>query len=695
MFRYGLTIFLGAFLIFQVQPILSRAILPWFGGSPSVWTTCLLFFQVMLVAGYGYAHFVSGKLSARNFTLLHFVLLAVALFFLPISPSESWKPIAGEAPTLRLLLLLLVTISLPYVLLSASSPLLQKWFHKQHQETPYRLFALSNAGSLLGLLSYPFLFEPTLSVRAQSSFWSISFFLYVICFVWCGAKTLKKPKKEALKAMARARVGEQEDQMKPASTPFNEWFPWVLLPACASLLLLAITNQISQNISVVPFLWVLPLSLYLLSFILCFSGTWSYNRRLWTPLFILSTGVVLYSRLVGLPMVFQMVVYAALLLSACMLCHGELARLKPSPERLTLYFFLVSIGGAMGGLSVSVVAPMLFNDYWELHLGIVLTFLLIGWFFYRGAVGQGKGAKNTSAVGWTVALLIIGFFLWRDVSERTHATIDQVRNFYGTLRVTEEDVGLITEKRVMFHGDIVHGMQYTAKERRNHPTTYYGLESGLNYAIRRHPKRSAREANPRDFIPMRIGVVGLGVGTAAIYGLPEDVIRFYEIDPEVKGVAEEHFTYLQNSLAQLEFDLGDARTVLENQDPQNFDVLIVDAFSGDAIPVHLITSEAFRLYLRHLNEKGVLAFHVSNKFMDLKPLILGLTKQAKLTIGYIPSSEDANRGTFEAHWILVSKDPDYFGDEVVRSALRPFPEYAEYVVWSDDFSNLLDLLFTK
>ena len=258
--------------------------------------------------------------------------------------------------------------------------------------------------------------------------------------------------------------------------------------------------------------------------------------------------------------------------------------------------------------------------------------------------------------------------------------------------MTKENTGLETEKHILFHGSIVHGMQYTSEGRRNYPTTYYSLRSGLNYAIRRHPKRSAREVNPRNFTPMRIGVVGLGVGTAAIYGLPEDLIRFYEIDPDVKTVADEHFTYLQNSLAELEFDIGDARTMLESQAPQNFDVLIVDAFSGDAIPAHLITSEAFELYLRHLNDSGVLAIHISNKFMDLKPLILGLTQKAKRAIGWIPSEEDTPRGVFEADWILVAKDPGFFEDEQVRSVLRPFPIYPEYIVWTDDFSNLFDLL---
>ena len=690
MVRYGITIFLGAFLIFQVQPIISRAILPWFGGSPSVLTTCMLFFQVMLVVGYGYAHFVSSRLSVRNFTLLHFALLAIALFFLPITPSEFWKPVAGEEPTLRLLLLLLVTISLPYLLLSASSPVLQWWFHRQHQETPYRLFALSNVGSLLGLVSYPFLVEPILTVSQQSGVWSVSFVLYALCVAWCGAPFLKKPKKEALKAMARAKGEAPESVSTP--TLVREWVPWILLPACASLLLLAITNQICQNIAVVPLLWILPLSLYLVSFILCFNRNRRYNRRIWAPLFLLSTCAVLYALLLGMPMLLQVAVYSSLLFSACMLCHGELAYLKPPPEKLTLYFLLISIGGACGGFAVSVIAPLMFNDYWELHIGIVFTALLVGFFFFRGSIRQKGFYHRIIVAGWYTAVLIISVFLWRDFSDRTRSTIEQLRNFYGTLSVTKENTGLETEKHILFHGSIVHGMQYTSEGRRNYPTTYYSLRSGLNYAIRRHPKRSAREVNPRNFTPMRIGVVGLGVGTAAIYGLPEDLIRFYEIDPDVKTVADEHFTYLQNSLAELEFDIGDARTMLESQAPQNFDVLIVDAFSGDAIPAHLITSEAFELYLRHLNDSGVLAIHISNKFMDLKPLILGLTQKAKRAIGWIPSEEDTPRGVFEADWILVAKDPGFFEDEQVRSVLRPFPNYPEYIVWTDDFSNLFDLL---
>lgn len=695
MIRYGITIFLGAFLIFQVQPIISRAILPWFGGSPSVWTTCMLFFQVMLVAGYGYAHFLSKKLSARNFVILHFSLLAIALIFLPITPSEAWKPAADEGPTLRLLLLLVVTISLPYLVLSASSPVLQSWFHQQHKKTPYRLFALSNLGSLLGLLTYPFLFEPTLTVRHQSIFWSFSFVIYALCFAWCGSVFLKKPKpkKEELKAKARAKKQPtEESQTKSTPTPASEWIPWIILPACASLLLLAVTNQISQNIAVVPFLWILPLSLYLISFIICFDRARWYKRNIWGTLFLISIGAALVARIIGMPMILQVTTYSLFLFSVCMLCHGELARIKPPPEKLTHYFLLISIGGALGGLSVSVIAPMLFNDFWELHLGILFTAIVLTFFLFREK-SRKKGIYSYLPISaWIIAILTMSIFLWHDFSNRTQTNIEQLRNFYGTLSVKEENVGLETEKRILFHGDIVHGMQYTAKSRRNHPTTYYGLKSGLNYAIRRHPKRSAREADRANFTPMRIGAVGLGVGTAAIYGLPEDVMRFYEIDPDVKTVAEKHFTYLENSLAQLEYDLGDARTLLEDQAPQNFDVLIVDAFSGDAIPVHLITAEAFQLYLGHLNDKGVLAFHISNKFMDLKPLLLGLTQQAKRAIGRISSEEDTTHGAFEAEWILIAKDPSFFDDEEVIKALSPFPEYADYIVWTDDYSNLLKVL---
>ncbi|MCB1122019.1 MAG: fused MFS/spermidine synthase, partial [Verrucomicrobiae bacterium] len=660
--------------------------------SPSVWTTCMLFFQVLLVGGYGYAHFVSRKLSARNFAILHFALLGVALFFLPITPSESWKPLAGEDPTAHLLLLLLLTIGLPYLLLSASSPILQWWFHMQHEKTPYRLFALSNVGSLLGLISYPFLVEPIFTVRHQSGFWSIVFILYTICLAWCGVIFLKNPKNEAFQAGSNTRNKEATNPTVSTPTSFHDWISWIFLPGIASLLLLAITNQISQNISVVPFLWILPLSLYLISFILCFSRDRQYTRVLWVPIFLVSASAVLYARILGMPIILQVAAYCTLLFSACMLCHGELARIKPPPEKLTLYFFLISIGGALGGFCVSIIAPLVFNDYWELHFGIVFTSLLVGYFFLSGRK-RSKGFLNLLPVAsWFAVTLLVGFFLWSDVSDRTRSSIEQSRNFYGTLKVTAENTGLVTEKHILFHGDIVHGMQYTDERRQNYPTTYYSLESGLNYAIRRHPKRSAREADPRHFTPMRIGIVGLGVGTIAAYGLPEDVFRFYEIDPDVKTVADTHFTYLRNSLAQLEFAIGDARTLLASQDPQDFDVLIVDAFSGDAVPVHLITFEAFQLYLSHLNETGVLAFHISNKFLDLKPLILGLTRQAKRTIGWIRSKEDNTRGAFEADWIIVAKDPSYFDDKLVQAALRPFPEYPELIVWTDDFSNLLDVL---
>ena len=697
MARYGITIFLSAFLLFQVQPIIAKAILPWFGGSPSVWTTCMLFFQTLLVAGYAYAHFLSQRLSTRGFTLLHFALIGLAFLFLPIIPAEIWRPTGNEAPAMRLLLLLFATICLPYLVLSASNPLLQSWFHEEHGTTPYRLFALSNLGSLLGLLTYPFIVEPNFTIRSQAIIWSVVFAAYAACFVWCGVRRLQhfsKPQTASPKAKAASEPARK--------ISVREWTPWIALPACASLLLLAITNQICQNIAVIPFLWVAPLSLYLLSFIICFDHARWYDRRIWAPFFVVSLGAIIWTRFGEPSILIHIAIYLVGLLSACMLCHGELARLKPPPSRLTLYYLLISIGGALGGLAVSVIAPLIFNDYWELHVGLVLTAALLCFHLFRHPEKSTEEfdslLKFTRNV-WIGGIVILIVCLSLDVKTRCQATLETVRNFYGTLRVTEAHVGENTHRYLLYHGDIVHGTQFSYRTRRFRPTTYYGPDSGVSYAIRRHPTRLGRHAPdtnappPRiDFPPLRIGAIGLGVGTVAAYAKTNDVLRFYEIDPDVKTLAEKRFSYLANCQGDLEFSIGDARNNLTREAPQNFDVLILDAFSGDAIPAHLLTAEAFDLYWKHLKPDGVLAVHVSNAHLDLKPVVMGLAKRSEKSAALVVNQDADRFGVYESDWVLVSNNQEFLLDRELDAVLKPFPPDAKPIVWTDDFSDLFSIL---
>jgi len=680
MLLYALTILVSAFLLFQVQPIIARIILPWFGGSAAVWTTCLLFFQSVLLFGYVYAHWLYGRWKPRWQLMVHSILLAVSLAVLPITPSAYWKPAGGADPTWGILLLLAANVGLPYFLLSTTGPLLQAWYSRQYKDAvPYRLYALSNLGSMLALISYPMLVEPWLGTHRQALTWSWAYAAFVVL---C-ASTAWRAAAAAPQMLIRA-----EHHPPAADHLRGRTFFWVALPACASILLLAVTNHLSQNIAAMPFLWILPLSLYLLSFILCFDNSWWYKRSIFLGLFAVAVGTMAYAlspEFQNNPIKVMIPFFAAGLFVCCMVCHGELARLKPHPSRLTSYYVAIALGGALGGAFVALIAPRVFSGYFELPVGLVVSAVVVLAALRRdpesGLAGPWLQPKPLGAVVLTLA---VAAFLGYVINERVRDARLMVRNFYGGLKVVDEmsdDDNNIEHVRRLMHGTITHGEQFLSAKLRRFPTTYYGADSGVGLSIRQC----------QNLGPVRVGVIGLGTGTLAAYGRPGDYFRFYEINPLVLRLAHSEFTFLEDCPAKHEVALGDARLSLERENPENFDVLAVDAFSGDAIPVHLLTHEAFLLYFRHLKPDGVLAVHVSNKYLDLTPVV----KLAAVSIGKdvrLVDTEDEPHDVFGSTWMLVTSNSAFFDLALMKHAVLMVPRSDRLQAWTDDYSNLFRIL---
>lgn len=909
MFRFAITIFLSAFLLFQVQPLTGRYILPWFGGGPSIWTACMLFFQILLLGGYLYSHLLTSRLSARRQVQVHGVLVLLSLLWLPIAPDVMWKPTAGEAPLSRILLLLCATVGAPYFVLSTTGPLMQRWFTWTSPGTsPWRLYALSNVGSLLALLSYPFVFEPILTLRSQVLSWSVLYVGYVVLAALCVVPVWRLG--QALIAGGAESGGEQSASAQTAAderTPRPSLLTmglWLLLAAASSVMFLATTNQLCIDVATVPFLWILPLSLYLLSFILCFDSPRWYNRSVFAVLLILGFPVVSDVLLDGADagLVLQIAVFSTVLFAGCMCCHGELYGLRPAARWLTLYFVVISAGGALGGLFVALGAPRLFSGYYEYHSGLALVaaavflamicqrvwlltprlhfwvlaaaaaaqlviqsgwFLLpveknlsdadwtilvsgfgglltvgllvtslqperfqrvsllwsglsilqlvwligfvwwqapaafeegvaagggfgvvlrqsvllrkcvagavlptlasivIYWAFSRGTVRMRSlysvlcggasatllllGAASTElavkqtisalvytalsgvlldvaargfrgrgkpelglflAVPGATLLLVLGLRLWEiyeaDANQGNLVAVS--RNFYGVLRVKRYDAeseneydaegSLLPAKVSLTHGQIRHGFQFEDEYWCRQPTTYYGYESGLGLAI-----ESARaQAKAADGHGLKVGVVGLGTGTIAAFGRKGDAFRFYEINPDVvelstKGV----FTYLADCEAEKTVVLGDARIMLEHElvteaGSQQFDVLAIDAFSSDAIPVHLLTTECAEIYRRHLRRGGVLAVHISNRFLDLAPVARGMAEHLGWRAIEVSNGNDDSTGVFGATWFLLTENVAVAEDPAIEGAATPPADGDRVLRWTDDYSGLWQVL---
>jgi hypothetical protein len=759
MLPFALSIFTGAFLLFQVQPLIGKYILPWFGGSPGVWTACLLFFQTLLLGGYAYAHFSSTLLKPRGQAVLHFALLLLSLALLPITPNEAWKTHVSGDPTWHILLLLTVTIGLPYFVLSATGPLMQQWFSVTNPGvSPYRLYALSNIGSLLALLSYPVFFEVRFSRQEQAVLWSVGLGVFVLLCGFCALRVWKHTPAPTTpdSATSDPSPSSQPSTLNSPATPalWRDKLLWIALPSLASVLLLAITNKLCQEVAVIPFLWVLPLALYLLTFVICFDHARWYHRGIFAALLVIgiSCVIVLLNAGSDAPMKLQIAGYTATLFVACMICHGELYQLKPAPRYLTSYFLFISAGGALGGLLVAVVAPAVFNEYRELQLGLIalavvfalvcfrhrsrtlvlgavvgamLTTLVLpgleatfdgsdGFFgelfaYYKSHAWQIGGALAVFlacafdlrhrrivaewrlTLGAVIVLLAagLGYQLVEQMRTKEVTTVlNASRNFYGTLKVYDYNPESPDEHyRLLMHGATTHGLQFAGTDRAFTATSYYGPNSGIGLAFAHLPQQSNK----------RYAVVGLGTGSLAVYGKTGDYVRLYEINPAVEALARSPFTYLEQCPAKFDIVMGDARLEMEHElaknQPQNLDLLVLDAFSSDAIPVHLLTKEAFATYLKHLKPDGIIAVHISNRYLDLQPVVERLAQEFGLGSACISDDYTESWWLYDTTWMLLTKNKAFLEkSEIYAASDDPKKDTRPAALWTDDNANLYSIM---
>jgi len=756
---YALTLFTSAFLLFLLQPLIGKFILPWYGGAPSVWTCCMLVFQGLLLVGYAQAHLLSSRLKPKAQALVMLGLLAAALVTLPVTPSETWKPLGTEDPLWGIILLLLATVGVPFLVLSTTGPLLQAWTASTHPgKAPYLLYSVSNAGSLLALIAYPVWVETEYSRREQTLLWSLGFVLFSLLCAVCAIRLLRARKRG--EPSARAPLAERETATWEPKLP--RWAPaaWLLLPFCASSLLLSTTNVLCQDVAVIPFLWVLPLALYLLSFVLSFAGAGWYSRLGYGSSLLGGSLLALWLQADGVDgdLVRQLLLYSLLLFCGCMVCHGELYRLRPGAGRLTEYYLALAAGGCLGGVFVAVGAPLLFvthaeyswslgaalvllsllclraqgeigEHYWRvfavlLFLSLLLGFLLVAsWSYPLSSVPEEERslweriAETVALARWLyLVLALIGSVLVvhrRLLKSRTfwHLTCNGLlfgtlalfaclsvrlqghagaqadlrsRGFYGILTVFTHDRAAEGGIRVLRNGRITHGVQYLSPARRLETAAYYSRRSGVS-----HVMLCAKEGQPR-----RVGVVGLGVGTLAGLARKGDLIRFYELNPEVLEVAREHFSFLSHCPGNVEVALGDARLTMEREPAQAFDVLVLDAFSGDAIPVHLLTKEAFDTYLRHLAPDGMIAVHISNRFLDLEPVVAGIRKHFGLhSLSFSHFTHPENAWDFGSFWIVLSRKEEVLAHPLLQGdAYRSERALPVIPLWTDERTSLLPLL---
>lgn len=684
MFIYALIIFTSAFLLFLLQLITAKQILPWFGGSASVWITCLVFYQTVLLFGYAYSDWITRRLAPNRQAIIHVALLAISLALLPLIPDASWKPDGNENPAWRILALLIVTIGLPYFLLSTTSPLIQAWFARTNPgKNPYRLFALSNLASMLALLSYPLGIEPWLTTSLQAQIWTAIYVIFVALCCAAAWHSLRTVPASASSPQPQLKKGRQPKAVAVVPPPSpGEQLRWIALAAMGSFLLLAVTNHLTQNVASVPLLWVLPMSIYLLTFILCFDGRNWYRRNLFAGLLAVMLCAMAWMltdfRFASSALMIQIGLFSVGLFIGCMFCHGELNRLRPDANYLTRFYLMVALGGALGSILVGIIAPLVLPAFFDLEIGLVLLAGL-GLYQLRDLI-KVRGRKSAMLwIGAAIILFTSGCAILKIILYSNNTEVIR-RNFYGALRVIDykDDEGKIV-LRELVHGTIIHGNQYPDMTWRRNPTTFYRKASGIGRTLRSLIKPNAH-----------IGIIGLGTGTIASYGRPGDVYRFYEIEPAVIQIANSQFTYLQDSAAKIEIVQGDARLNLEREPSQQFDILAVDAFSGDAIPMHLITTEAFDVYLKHMGPDSVIAFHVTNAFLDLVPMVQRLAEAHGLKAAYI--FDVAKRTGFDSNWVILSKEQAILDLPYIKEATSPIQPRPDLRIWTDNFSNILQVL---
>ena len=679
---FQIATFVSAFLLFLVQPILAKQLLPWFGGAPAVWTACLLFFQLGLTAGYLYAHVLS-RFSIKWQAALHIILLLAALLTLPIVVPAAWKP--GEpgvpaAPALHVVLALMATAGIPYVLLAATAPLLQSWWRQSSGKEPYRLYALSNAGSLVALLSFPTLVEPVLTVSMQAFVWSS---IYVAFLLSCaGAASVARRAPSGSEAYSR----ETSDDRRPGA---GDYAVWILLSSCGSGLLAAATNQLCQDVAVIPLLWLLPLAVYLVTFIVTFGGRYPRFASM-VVLVIGAVAALLATKYTAeMPMLLQIAAFLVLLAGACMVCHGELVAARPTGAGLTSFYLAMSAGGALGGAFVALAAPRLFTSFTELPIFVLIALMVAVLPASRLAAGQSRH-RMALAFFWVLPAVALGVSipLLPSVQTIDGELVDARRDFFGVLRVRDHGQDSLNPWRGLYHGRVLHGAQFIRSDTRGTPTTYYVDGSGIALAFAQHSRRLAG-------LPIKAGIVGLGTGTVAALGREGDELVFFELNPNVTDIARKSFSFLGDSRAHTRVVPGDARLSLERElanEPSRapYDLIVVDAFAGDSVPVHLLTRECFALYVRALAPGGVMVVHVSNRHIDLSAPVHGLAAWAGLSAAELSFDGSSAPLGGRSDWILVTGDAAFLKRAIAGGA-APL-ESSSSVLWTDDYSSILRLL---
>ncbi len=682
---FGATMGLAGFLLFQVQPVMAKYILPWFGGSAATWIVCMLFFQLALLVGYAYAYLVTRPLPVAWQVLLQVLLLTGVLLLLPITPADGWKPQGAGDPTWRIILLLTASVGAPYALLATTSPLLQRWLtHLPVQIQISRLFAVSNFGSFLGLLSYPFLFERIWSSQEQTWLWSGMFVVYAALFALCAWVAWRSSSAPQV-ALA---TDNSPEQRRGGSASL-----WIAYSAAGSVMLLATTNQITQWSAVIPFLWIAPLSLYLLTFVVAFGQQTHYRRTPYAIAFLLFAGL---SFVLPVPdsassLATAVLVQCLVMFTGCMICHAEMVRLQPEPARLPSFYLATAIGGVIGGLLVALIAPMLLADYWEQALAIAV----IAAFALHLEVRE----TSTWRRGWSIGLGAAAVFFLAALSVQliseivlSRDLVARIRNFYGVVSVLR-DAGEGTEDAslVMRQAGVDQGSQFLAQKRRDEPACAFTADSAVGQAIRYNAKRRAKPD-----APIRIGIVGLGAGMLAALGRPGDVIRYYELNPAVKQLVDRHFSFLADSKATIEVALGDGRLLLEREaergGSQRYDVIVMNAFRGASPPMHLMTREAFDIYLRHLEADGILAINFELDTLEVAPLHRGLAAATGLEVNWVETgSEDGCEDPIS--WALYTRDKGFWQVPEVRAAISPWRDRSQSrLLWTDRNSNLMSIV---
>jgi hypothetical protein len=680
-FLLGVTIFLGAFLLFLLEPLFAKLILPWFGGSAAVWATCLVFFQSALLLGYLYADVTTRRLPPPRQAAVHIGLLLASLAFLPIAARAGWRPEGGVDPQWRILGLLTASIGLPFILLSATSPLVQAWYARVRPAAdPYRLFALSNVASLLALLSFPLLIEPRVASHHQAQLWSILFGVFVaLCSLaaWVsrrgGPSRVKANAEAAVDALQSPEQAQREDLAAPHS---REKLLWLGLSACGSMLLLSITNHLTENVAPIPLLWVVPLALYLLTFTMAFHRRRLYSRWLMVRLLgvaLGSLGYAIYDPSFTESIQVSVPFFCAGLFVCCLFCHGEMAMRRPAARHLTSFFLMISLGGALGAGFVGLLAPHIFSGVYEFPVALLLT---------AGIAGAARWREGLfTRLFWAGVAIAMAAVLARNATVYKKNTVLTVRNFYGALRIKEFHDWLKQPYYTLYNGRIEHGAEFLNAPQTLQATTYYGPKSGVGLALAYFSDA-----------PKRVGVVGLGAGTLAAYGNPGDTFRFYEINPLIRQIATTSFHYLRDTPAKVEIAMGDARLSLAVEPTEQFDVLAVDAFSGDAIPVHLLTREAFTLYLRRLKSTGVLAIHTSNTYLDLAPVVQLLASDAGYSTSWVSNEDDRRKLVDASDWVLVTRNKAFRDDLEEQVFVEPIVVPPRLRLWTDEDNNLFQIL---